>query len=168
MRYMLIDGQGNYGSIDGDPAAAYRYTEAKLAKIALELLTDIEKECVDFGPNFDDSKEEPLVLPARIPNLLVNGSGGIAVGMATNVPPHNLGEILDATIHLIKNPDAAIDELMRFVPGPDFPPRRSSRARGIESAQRTGRGMLLMRARYEVEKVQGRGEREQIVFTEMP
>jgi DNA gyrase subunit A len=169
MRYMLIDGQGNYGSIDGDPAAAYRYTEAKLAKIALELLSDIEKECVDFGPNFDDSKEEPLVLPSRIPNLLVNGSGGIAVGMATNIPPHNLGEVLDATIHLIKNADCPIDELMRFIPGPDFPTGGLIYGRaGIESAQRTGRGTILMRARYEVEKIQGRGDREQLVFTEIP
>jgi len=119
MRYPLIDGQGNYGSVDGDPAAAYRYTEAKLSKIAMELLADIDKECVDFGPNFDDSKEEPLVLPAKFPNLLVNGTGGIAVGMATNIPPHNLKEVLDATIHLAKNPNATIDDMMRFVPGPD-------------------------------------------------
>ncbi len=169
MRYMLIDGQGNFGSIDGDPAAAYRYTEAKLAKLALELLQDIEKECVDFGPNFDDSKEEPLVLPSRIPNLLINGSGGIAVGMATNIPPHNLGEILDATVHLIKNPDCAIEELMRFVPGPDFPTGGLIYGRaGIEAAQRTGRGTILMRSRYEVEKIQGKGDREQVVFTEIP
>ncbi len=169
MRYMLIDGHGNFGSIDGDPAAAYRYTEAKLAKLALELLQDIEKECVDFGPNFDDSKEEPLVLPSRIPNLLINGSGGIAVGMATNIPPHNLGEILDATVHLIKNPDCPIEELMRFVPGPDFPTGGLIYGRaGIEAAQRTGRGTILMRSRYEVEKIQGRGDREQVVFTEIP
>src|SRR5206468_4567661 len=119
MRLPLIDGQGNFGSIDGDPPAAYRYTEARLSRIAIELLTDLEKEAVDFQANFDDRLQEPLVLPARIPNLLVNGSGGIAVGMATNVPPHNLGEIIDATIHLIRNPDCPIDDLMRLVPGPD-------------------------------------------------
>jgi DNA gyrase subunit A len=169
MRYPLIDGQGNFGSIDGDPAAAYRYTEARLARIATELLADIEKECVDFGPNFDDSRQEPLVLPTRVPNLLVNGSGGIAVGMATNIPPHNLGEILDATIHLIKNPDAPIDDLMRFVPGPDFPTAGLIYGRsGIEQYQRTGRGSVIMRARILVEKSPGRGEREQLVVTEMP
>ena len=169
MRYPLIDGQGNFGSIDGDPPAAYRYTEARLARIATELLADIEKECVDFGPNFDDSRQEPLVLPTRVPNLLVNGSGGIAVGMATNVPPHNLGEILDATIHLIKNPDATIDDLMRFVPGPDFPTAGLIYGRtGIEQYQRTGRGSVIMRARILVEKSPGRGDREQLVVTEMP
>jgi len=169
MRYPLIDGQGNFGSIDGDPAAAYRYTEARLARIATELLADIEKECVDFGPNFDDSKDEPLVLPTRVPNLLVNGSGGIAVGMATNIPPHNLGEVLDATIHLIKNPDAPIEDLMRFVPGPDFPTAGLIYGRGgIELYQRTGRGSVIMRARILVEKSPGRGEREQLVVTEMP
>jgi DNA gyrase subunit A len=169
MRYPLIDGQGNFGSIDGDPPAAYRYTEARLGRIATELLADIEKECVDFGPNFDDSREEPLVLPTRIPNLLVNGSGGIAVGMATNIPPHNLGEVLDATIHLIKNPDATIDDLMRFVPGPDFPTAGIIYGRnGIEQYQRTGRGSVIMRARILVEKSPGRGEREQLVVTEMP
>src|SRR5215472_4343155 len=119
MRYMLIDGQGNYGSIDGDPPAAYRYTEARLAKIAVELLTDIDKECVDFVPNFDDRLQEPTVLPSRVPNLLVNGTGGIAVGMATNIPPHNLGEIVDATIHLMRHADASLDDLIRIVPGPD-------------------------------------------------
>ena len=169
MRYPLIDGQGNYGSVDGDPAAAYRYTEARLSKIAMELLTDIDKDCVDFAPNFDDSKTEPKVLPARIPNLLVNGSGGIAVGMATNVPPHNLTEILEATIHLIRNREAPIDDLMRFVSGPDFPTGGLIYGRsGIESAQRTGRGSIVMRARMEVEKSPGRGEKEQIVVTEIP
>src|SRR6185437_2843949 len=117
MRYPLIDGQGNFGSVDGDPAAAYRYTEARLSKIAIDLLQDIEKDCVDFLPNFDDSTTEPTVLPSRVPNLLVNGSGGIAVGMATNVPPHNLGEVLDAVVHLIRNPDAPVDDLMNFVQG---------------------------------------------------
>ncbi len=169
MRYMLIDGQGNFGSVDGDPAAAYRYTEARLSKIAIELLTDIEKECVDFSPNFDDSKQEPTVLPARFPNLLVNGTAGIAVGMATNIPPHNLGEIIDATVHLIRNPQCPIEDLMRLVPGPDFPTAGLIYGRtGIEAAQRTGRGTILMRARMEVEKSPGRGEREQIVVTEIP
>jgi len=169
MRYPLIDGQGNFGSIDGDPAAAYRYTEARLSKIAVELLTDLEKECVDYGPNFDDSKEEPLVLPSKIPNLLVNGSGGIAVGMATNIPPHNLSEVVDATIHLIRNPDCPIEDLMRLIPGPDFPTGGLIYGRaGIEQAQRTGRGNIIMRARVEVEKAPGRGEREMIVVTEVP
>jgi len=169
MRYPLIDGQGNYGSVDGDPAAAYRYTEARLSKIALELLTDIDKECVDFVPNFDDQKTEPTVLPARIPNLLVNGSGGIAVGMATNVPPHNLGEIIDATVHLIRNPKCPLEDLMRFVPGPDFPTGGLIFGRGgIDAAQRTGRGNIIMRARMEVEVAPGRGEKERIVVTEIP
>ncbi|MEI7891752.1 MAG: DNA gyrase subunit A [Myxococcales bacterium] len=169
MRYPLIEGQGNYGSVDGDPAAAYRYTEARLSRIATELLVDIEKEAVDFAPNFDDSKEEPTVLPARIPNLLINGSGGIAVGMATNIPPHNLREVVDATIHLIRNPDAPIDDLMRFIQGPDFPTGALIYGRaGIEAAQRTGRGTVVMRARMDVEKQPGGGDREQIVITEFP
>jgi DNA gyrase subunit A len=169
MRYPLIDGQGNYGSIDGDPPAAYRYTEARLAKIAVELLTDIDKECVEFVPNFDDRLREPVVLPARIPNLLVNGTGGIAVGMATNTPPHNLGEVIDATVHLLRNPASGIDDLIRFIPGPDFPTAGLIFGRsGIESAYRTGRGTIVMRARVNVERVQGRGDREQIVVTEIP
>ncbi|HEY1955849.1 MAG TPA: DNA gyrase subunit A [Polyangiaceae bacterium] len=169
MRYPLIDGQGNFGSVDGDPAAAYRYTEAKLSKMAMELLADIDKECVDFGPNFDDSKTEPLVLPARFPNLLVNGTGGIAVGMATNIPPHNLGEVVDATIHLAKNPEATLDDMMRFVPGPDFPTGGLIYGRsGIEQAQRTGRGAIIMRARITVEKIPHRPDREQVVVTEIP
>ena len=169
MRYPLIDGQGNYGSVDGDPAAAYRYTEARLSRVALELLSDIDKECVDWAPNFDDSKVEPTVLPSRIPNLLVNGTGGIAVGMATNVPPHNLGEVIEATVHLIRNPQCPIDDLMRFIPGPDFPTGGLIFGRGgIEAAQRTGRGNIIMRARMEVEKAPGKGEREMIVVTEIP
>jgi DNA gyrase subunit A len=169
MRYPLIDGQGNFGSIDGDPAAAYRYTEARLSRVAVDLLTDIEKDSVDFQSNFDDSRQEPIVLPSRIPNLLVNGSGGIAVGMATNIPPHNLGEIVDATIHLLRNPSSTVDELMRFVPGPDFPTGALIYGRGgIELAQRTGRGTIVMRSRVNVEKVSGKGEREQIVVTEIP
>jgi DNA gyrase subunit A len=169
MRYPLIDGQGNFGSIDGDPPAAYRYTEARLSKIAVELLTDIDTECVDFQPNFDDRLKEPLVLPARVPNLLVNGSGGIAVGMATNIPPHNLGEIIDATAHLMREPGCSLDDLIRIVPGPDFPTAGLIYGRsGIESAYRTGRGSIVMRARMNVEKSPGRGEKEQIVVTEFP
>src|SRR5258706_9873039 len=121
MRHMLVDGQGNFGSVDGDPAAAYRYTECRLARISAELLADIEKETVDFSPNFDESSEEPDVLPARFPNLLVNGSGGIAVGVATNIPPHNLVEVIDAPVHLINNGDCTIADLMKFIAGPDFP-----------------------------------------------
>jgi DNA gyrase subunit A len=169
MRYPLIDGQGNYGSIDGDPAAAYRYTEARLTRLAMELLTDIDKECVDFIRNFDDRLEEPTVLPARVPNLLINGTNGIAVGMATNIPPHNLTEVVTATVHLMRNPNAPIDELIRIVPGPDFPTAGLIFGRaGIEAAYRTGRGTIIMRARMSVEKSQGRGEREQIVVTEIP
>jgi DNA gyrase subunit A len=169
MRYPLIDGQGNFGSVDGDPAAAYRYTEARLSKIAVELLTDIDKECVEFQANFDDSQQEPTVLPARFPNLLVNGSGGIAVGMATNVPPHNIGEAIDATIHLIRNPSATVDDLMLLIPGPDFPTAGLIFGRsGIEAAYKTGRGTLIVRARILVEKTPGKGEREQLVVTEIP
>jgi DNA gyrase subunit A len=169
MRYPLIDGQGNYGSVDGDPAAAYRYTEARLTKIAMELLSDIDKECVDFVPNFDDRLQEPVVLPARVPNLLVNGTGGIAVGMATNIPPHNLGEVVDATIALMRTPSTTLDDILRIIPGPDFPTAGLVYGRaGIEAAYRTGRGTIIMRARMDVEKSPGRGEKEQIVVTEMP
>lgn len=169
MRHPLIDGQGNFGSVDGDPPAAYRYTESRLARIAAALLTDIEKDTVDFSPTFDESNEEPVVLPARYPNLLVNGSGGIAVGMATNVPPHNLREVLDATLHLIDNPDATVEDLMQFVPGPDFPTAGYIYGRaGIYQAFKTGRGSIVMRARHLVEQVKGSKDREQIVFTELP
>jgi len=169
MRHVLVDGQGNFGSVDGDAAAAYRYTECRLARLSMELLTDIDKETVDFGPNFDESRQEPLVLPARFPHLLVNGSGGIAVGMATNIPPHNLREIIDATIHLIAHPDASVEDLMRYVQGPDFPTGGIIHGRaGIHQAYTTGRGSVLMRARTEVEKVQGSEGREQIVVTEIP
>src|SRR5687768_2310578 len=169
MRHELVDGQGNFGSVDGDPAAAYRYTECRLAKIAVELLSDIEKETVDFIPNFDESREEPTVLPARFPNLLVNGSGGIAVGMATNIPPHNLNEVVQATIHLIQNPEADIASLMQFIKGPDFPTAAQIYGRaGIAQAYLTGRGSIMMRARHEIEKVVGSNDREQIVFTELP
>lgn len=170
MRYPLIDGQGNWGSIDGDSAAAYRYTEARLTKIATEMLADIEKETVRFIPNYDESRQEPTVLPARIPNLLINGSDGIAVGMATKIPPHNLGEIIDATIHLIQNPQAKCADLMKFVPGPDFPTGGFIYGReGIRLAYETGRGVMQIRARAAIDKV-GRGaqERDAIVITEIP
>lgn len=169
MRHMLVDGQGNFGSIDGDSAAAYRYTECRLAKLSMELLADIDKETVDFGPNFDESRQEPKVLPARFPHLLVNGSGGIAVGMATNIPPHNLVEVIDATIHLIGAPDASIEDLMQFVQGPDFPTGATIYGRsGIHQAYTTGRGSILMRAKTSVEQVKGSNDREQIVVTEIP
>src|SRR5512139_2635083 len=147
-RYPLVDGQGNFGSIDGDSAAAMRYTEVRMARLADELLADLDKETVDFGPNYDDSLQEPLVLPARFPNLLVNGSSGIAVGMATNIPPHNLTEIINATILLIENPAAAMEELLALVPGPDFPTAGFIYGRaGIRSAYQSGRGIIVMRAR---------------------
>ncbi len=169
MRHPLVDGQGNFGSVDGDPPAAYRYTESRLAKISVELLTDIEKETVDQVPNFDESRSEPVVLPARYPNLLVNGSGGIAVGMATNIPPHNLREVLDATIHLIANPDATVEDLMQYVPGPDFPTAGFIYGRaGIYAAYKTGRGSIVMRARHIIEEIKGSKDREQIVFIELP
>jgi len=167
LRYILVDGQGNFGSIDNDPPAAMRYTEARLAGIAGEMLADIDKNTVDFVPNFDDSLKEPSILPARLPNLLVNGSSGIAVGMATNIPPHNLGEICDAIAYLIDNPQATIDEVMEFVKGPDFPTAGIILGKdGIESAYATGQGKIVLRAK--VDKVIGKGERRQIVVTELP
>src|SRR5580704_2754143 len=167
MRYPLIDGQGNYGSVDGDPPAAMRYTEARLAKITEEMLSDLEKETVDFIPNFDQTREEPVVLPSKIPNLLVNGASGIAVGMATNIPPHNLGEIIDAAVVLIDKPDASLKEVMKLVPGPDFPTGGYiSGAEGILSAYKTGRGSFTMRAKAAIESV-GK-DRENIVITEIP
>src|SRR5216683_482672 len=167
MRYPLIDGQGNYGSVDGDPPAAMRYTEARLAKISEEILADLEKETVDFIPNFDQTREEPVVLPSRIPNLLVNGASGIAVGMATNIPPHNLGEIIDPTVMLIEKPDTTLKEIMKVVPGPDFPTGGYiSGAEGIVSAYKTGRGSFTMRAKAAIESV-GK-DRENIVITEIP
>jgi DNA gyrase subunit A len=167
MRYPLIDGQGNYGSVDGDPPAAMRYTEARLARISEEILADLEKETVDFIPNFDQTREEPVVLPSRIPNLLVNGASGIAVGMATNIPPHNLGEIIDATVLLIEKPDTTLKEIMKLVPGPDFPTAGYiSGSEGIVSAYKTGRGSFTMRAKAAVENV-GK-DRENIVITEIP
>jgi len=167
MRYPLIDGQGNFGSVDGDPAAAYRYTECRLSRLAEELLADIEKETVDFVPNFDESTEEPLALPTRVPNLLVNGSDGIAVGMATKIPPHNLTEIIDAAILLINKPTASIDEILSLVPGPDFPTGAYLYGRsGIKSAYETGRGQFTMRAKAAIERPTK--EKQQIVITEIP
>jgi len=167
LRYPLVDGQGNFGSIDGDPAAAMRYTEARLAKIAHEMLADIEKDTVDFVPNYDENEEEPLVLPTRIPNLLVNGSSGIAVGMATNIPPHNLTEVVDGLIMLIENPDATVDDLMKVIPGPDFPTRGFIYGRtGIREAYTTGRGIITLRAKVHKESL--RGGREAIIVTELP
>ena len=159
LRYMLVDGQGNFGSIDGDSAAAMRYTEVRMAKITNDLLADIEKETVDFQPNYDESLSEPKVFPTRFPNLLVNGSEGIAVGMATKIPPHNLAEILDATIALIKKPGITIDELIKIVPGPDFPTGGFIYGREeIHRAYREGRGVIQMRARAAIDRI-GRGDR---------
>jgi DNA gyrase subunit A len=167
MRYPLIDGQGNFGSVDGDSAAAMRYTEVRMARLADELLADIDKETVDFGPNYDDSLSEPLVLPARFPNLLVNGSSGIAVGMATNIPPHNISEIINATVLLIENPGAGLEEVMAMVPGPDFPTAGFIYGRGgIRTAYESGRGIIVMRARAAIEKFSR--DREAIVVTEIP
>ena len=167
MRYMLVDGHGNFGSVDGDPPAAYRYTEAKMSKISLEMLTDIDKETVDYGPNFDDSHQEPKVLPSRYPNLLVNGSSGIAVGMATNIAPHNLRETIDAVCLLLKNPDATLDELMECIKGPDFPTGGIIMGRsGIRAAYATGRGKITVRAKAEI--VERSNGRFQIVVTELP
>ena len=167
LRYPLVDGQGNFGSIDGDPPAAMRYTETRLAKIAHELLADIDKDTVAFTPNFDESLQEPVVLPTKVPNLLVNGSSGIAVGMATNVPPHNLSEVVDGLIKVIDNPEVTIDELMTVIPGPDFPTRGYIYGRGgIREAYTTGRGILTLRAKAHVEKM--RGGREAIIVTELP
>jgi len=167
MRYPLIDGQGNFGSVDGDPPAAMRYTEARLAKITEDILADLEKETVDFVPNFDQTREEPFVLPSRIPNLLVNGASGIAVGMATNIPPHNLREIVDAAILLIEKPEASLKEIMKIVPGPDFPTGAYIAGReGIEAAYKTGRGSFIMRAKAAIED-NGK-DRENIVITEIP
>ena len=167
LRYPLVDGQGNFGSIDGDPPAAMRYTETRLAKIAHELLADIDKETVDFTPNFDESLQEPVVLPTKVPNLLVNGSSGIAVGMATNIPPHNLREVVDGLIRVIDDPEVSIDELMKVIPGPDFPTRGYIYGRGgIREAYTTGRGIITLRAKAHVEKM--RGGREAIIVTELP
>jgi len=166
MRYPLVDGHGNFGSIDGDSAAAMRYTESRMARIAGEMLKDIEKNTVDWRPNYDDSREEPQVLPSRIPNLLINGSSGIAVGMATNIPPHNLGEVVDGIKMVIDNPEVTIDELMEVIPGPDFPTAGIMGTRGIRQAYTTGRGSLRIRSRYTIEEK--KGGRNAIIITEIP
>src|SRR5881392_1511086 len=167
MRYPLVDGQGNFGSIDDDPAAAMRYTEARLARLAEEMLRELDADTVDFGPNYDESKREPIVLPTRFPNLLVNGSAGIAVGMATNIPPHNLGEVVDAIVTLVDKPDSSVEELMKHVKGPDFPTGAIIVGRaGIRDAYRSGRGRVVMRARAHIEEL--RGGKSAIIVTELP
>ncbi|HEY7543734.1 MAG TPA: DNA topoisomerase (ATP-hydrolyzing), partial [Blastocatellia bacterium] len=169
MRYPLIDGQGNFGSVDGDSPAAYRYTEARLTRLATETLSDIDKDTVDFIPNYDESRVEPVVLPTRIPNLLVNGSSGIAVGMATNIPPHNLSEVIEAVIYLIQNPNARLKTLMSYLPGPDFPTGGFIYGReGILHAYERGRGSIIMRARAAIDRAGKSGERMAIVITEIP
>ena len=170
MRYPMVDGQGNFGSIDGDNAAAMRYTEVRLQKIANELLADIEKETVDFIPNYDDSLSEPSVMPTKIPNLLVNGSEGIAVGMATKIPPHNLTEVINGTIALLKNPDISVDKLIEHIPGPDFPTAAFIYGREeIHRAYREGRGIIQLRARAGIDRIGGKTvERDAVVITEIP
>ena len=167
MRYTLVDGHGNFGSVDGDPPAAYRYTESKMSKISVEMLTDIDKETVDFIPNYDDSRKEPSVLPSRFPNLLVNGSTGIAVGMATNIPPHNLGEVIDAVNYVIDKPDASLEEIMQFIKGPDFPTAGIIMGQsGIKAAYATGRGKITVRAKAEI--IEDKNGRFKIAVTELP
>jgi len=169
LRYMLVDGQGNFGSVDGDNAAAMRYTEIRMAKIAHELLADIDKETVDFGPNYDGSEHEPLIMPARIPNLLINGSSGIAVGMATNIPPHNINEVLDACFALLKNPETTVDELIELVPAPDFPTAGIIYGTvGVKEGYRTGRGRVVMRGRTHFEDMDKAGGRQSIIIDELP
>lgn len=168
MRYMLVDGQGNFGSVDGDSAAAMRYTEVRMAKIAHELLADLEKETVDFVPNYDGTEHIPAVMPTRVPNLLVNGSSGIAVGMATNIPPHNLGEVIDGCLAYVDNEDITIEELMEHITGPDFPTAAIINGRrGILDAYRTGRGKIYIRAQADIETDEKTG-RETIIVTEIP
>ena len=167
MRYMLVDGHGNFGSVDGDPPAAYRYTESRMSKISVDMLTDIDKDTVDFIPNYDDRLKEPQVLPSRFPNLLVNGSTGIAVGMATNIPPHNLGEVIDGMCCLIDNPDAGLEDLMAHIKGPDFPTGAKIMGRsGIRAAYSTGRGRVIVRACAEI--VEEKNGRFKIIVTELP
>jgi DNA gyrase subunit A len=169
LRYMLVDGQGNFGSIDGDGAAAMRYTEIRLAKIAHELLADIDQETVDFGPNYDGSENEPLLLPTRLPNLLVNGSSGIAVGMATNIPPHNLGEVVDGCLHLLRNPQATVDELIELIKAPDFPTGGIIYGMsGVREGYRTGRGRVIMRAKTHFEDMEKGNNRQAIIVDELP
>src|ERR1700752_5288780 len=166
LRLPLVDGQGNFGSVDGDPAAAMRYTECRLTRMGAAMMADLDKETVDFAPTYANKSREPVVMPTAFPNLLVNGAEGIAVGMATKIPPHNLGEVIDATIHLIDHPDATPDDLMHFVKGPDFPTGGFILGRaGILDAYRTGRGSIRMRARAEIVEVKGS---EQIVVSELP
>jgi DNA gyrase subunit A len=168
LRYLLVDGQGNFGSVDGDSPAAMRYTEVRMDRLAEELLADIDKETVALGPNYDDSLTEPLVMPAKFPNLLVNGSSGIAVGMTTNIPPHNMGEVIDGTLHLIDNPTATVQDLMQFIPGPDFPTAGMITGReGILRAYTTGRGQITLRGKTEIEESK-KGDREAIIITEIP
>ncbi|HEV7819989.1 MAG TPA: DNA gyrase subunit A, partial [Burkholderiales bacterium] len=167
LRYPLIDGQGNFGSVDGDNAAAMRYTEIRMARIASELLEDIDKETVDFGPNYDGSEHEPLILPSKIPNLLINGSSGIAVGMATNMPPHNLGEVVDAIIAMVEDPAIDVERLSQHIKGPDFPTGGSIVGRGgIRDAYRSGRGRIYVRGRAHIEQL--RGGKSAIIITELP
>jgi len=167
MRFPVIDGQGNFGSVDGDPPAAYRYTEARLNKLAEELLSDIDKETVDFSPNFDDTRKEPRVLPAAFPNLLVNGSEGIAVGMATKIPPHNMGEVIDAAIQIIDNPEITVKQLLKYVKGPDFPTGATIMGNdGIIKAYTTGRGSVVIRGKYSIEE--NKKGREEIIISEIP
>ena len=167
MRYVLVDGQGNFGSRDGDPPAAQRYTEAKMSKISMEMVADINKNTVDFRPNYDEHEIEPVVLPSRFPNMLVNGSSGIAVGMATNIPPHNLGEVIDGVIQVIDNPEISIDELMQYIKGPDFPTGANILGKqGIREAFRTGRGKIMVRAEATIEEMAN--GRHRIVVTELP
>ncbi|WP_224363784.1 DNA gyrase subunit A [Hyalangium versicolor] len=168
LRYLLVDGQGNFGSVDGDSPAAMRYTEVRMDRLAEELLADIDKETVDFGPNYDDSLTEPLVMPSKFPNLLVNGSSGIAVGMTTNIPPHNMGEVIDGTLHLIDHPESTVQDLMKFIPGPDFPTAGMITGReGILRAYTTGRGQITLRGKTEIEESK-KGDREAIIITEIP
>jgi len=168
LRYMLVDGQGNFGSVDGDAPAAMRYTEVRMAKIAHTMLDDLDKDTVDFTANYDESEHEPSVMPARIPNLLINGSAGIAVGMATNIPPHNLTETINGCIALIDNPDETVEDLMQHIPGPDFPTAALiNGASGIAEAYRTGRGRVHIRARSHIEDYDS-GHRQRIVVTELP
>ena len=169
MRLMLVDGQGNFGSVDGDPPAAMRYTESRLAKSSESLLRDIDKDTIDYIPNYDESQSEPSVLPAEFPNMLVNGAGGIAVGMATNIPPHNPGEVVRACKALIDSPELSLEDLMEIIPGPDFPTAALIMGRsGIKEAFKSGRGSIIMRSRAEIIQMGKNADREMIVITEIP
>ncbi|MGB9493988.1 MAG: DNA gyrase subunit A, partial [Azonexus sp.] len=168
LRYMLVDGQGNFGSVDGDNAAAMRYTEVRMARIGHQLLEDLDKETVDFGPNYDGSENEPLVMPARIPNLLINGSSGIAVGMATNIPPHNLNEVIAGCLATLENPAISIDELIEHIPAPDFPTAALIYGvMGVREGYKTGRGRVVMRGRTHIEDLE-KGNRQAIIIDEIP